>query len=108
MNTLGAMTFITPAAALVNSALNVSNANDIDLADRVLVTNGDIHKKKITIINSSSEVVSSFMLPRFNSITFIKNATDKVYGNHLTDANSGFTNNATNLTFQKVQTTHAD
>jgi hypothetical protein len=108
MDTLGSITFITPAGALVDNAINSVSANNIDQATKVLVSNGDEKKKKITITNAAGLILSSFMLLRFNTVTIIKNPTDKIFANNFTDNNAGFSSNATNITFQKVNTNHAD
>ena len=97
--------FITPAAALINSAVSEATSNSIDSSTRVMVANGDSVKKRIFITDSSGNLLSSFTLPRFNVITFIKEKTSKVYGlNFPQGATAGQT--ATNLTFQKVHTNH--
>lgn len=107
MDMLNSMTFITPAGAIFNSAINSTNSNNIATARRVLVANGDNKKKKIFINDANGNNIASFILPRFNSITFIKKSTDRVYGQNVVNTGDGFTN-ATNLTFQKVTTNHAD
>ena len=106
MDTLGAMTFVTPAAALIGTAVSNATKNDIGEAEKVLVVNGDNKKKQIYILNAAESVEASFTLPRFNSVTFIKKSTHTVYGVNIADG-SGITN-ATNLTFQKVHSNHAD
>jgi hypothetical protein len=107
MDTLGAMTFVTPAGALISTAVSNATRNNIDEAKKVLVVNGDNKKKQIYILNAATSVLeASFTLPRFNSVTFIKKSTHTVYGLNIADG-SGITN-ATNLTFQKVHSNHAD
>ena len=107
MDTLGAMTFVTPAGALINTAVSNATRNNIGEAKKVLVVNGDNKKKQIYILNAAASVLeASFTLPRFNSVTFIKKSTHTVYGVNIADG-SGITN-ATNLTFQKVHSNHAD
>ena len=107
MDTLGAMTFVTPAGALIKTAVSDATKNDIGEAEKVLVVNGDNKKKQIYIVNAAAtKVEASFTLPRFNSVTFIKKSTHTVYGLNIADG-SGITN-ATNLTFQKVHSNHAD
>lgn len=109
MDTLGAMTFITPAGAVINTAINDSTQSTVDSATRVMVVNGDNKKKKISITDATTNTVQySFILPRFNTITFIKKANDTVFGLNFTSANAGYTSDATNLTFQKVHTNHAN
>jgi len=106
MDTLGAMTFITPAGTVVNTAVSAATKNDIDKATKVLVVNGDNKKKTIYIANANNTATqASFMLPRFNSITFFKKSTHTVYGVNQTAAGVA---SATNLTFQKVHSNHAD
>ena len=106
MDTLGAMTFITPAGAVVNTAVTAAAKNDINKATKVLVVNGDNKKKRIFIMNTEDTVLhASFLLPRFNSITFFKKSTHTVFGSNQTETGIA---NATNLTFQKVHSNHAD
>ncbi|HCY80899.1 MAG TPA: hypothetical protein DHV22_04465 [Xanthomarina gelatinilytica] len=107
MDMLNSMTFITPAGAIINTAENSSSSSDVGNARRVLVANGDNKKKKIFINDANGNNIASFILPRFNSITFIKKSTDKVYGQNVINTGAGFSD-ATNLTFQKVNTNHAD
>jgi len=105
MNTLGATFSITPASAAINTALEESAANTIGSSSRVMAVNGDNIKKVIYINDASDNRIASFTLPRFNAVTFIKKTTDKVYGQNFTGAGKGA---ATNLTFQRVHSRHAD
>ena len=104
MDTLGATTFITPGGPPISTALEEADANTINSSNRVMVVNGD-NKKKIVFINDASDNrIASFTLPRFNSVTFIKKTTDKVYGQNYAPLQGA----ATNLTFQQVHSRHAD
>lgn len=105
MDTLGATFAITPAAALITTALDEGNANNINSSNRVMAVNGDDKKKVVFINDASDNRIASFTLPRFNSVTFIKKSTDKVYGQNFTSSSP---TNATNLTFQQVNSRHAD
>ena len=108
MNTLGETFAITPGGAAINTALELAAANSINEATRVMAVNGDNKKKVIYINDASDNKIASFSLPRFNAVTFIKKSTDKVYGNNFT-SDTGITGApATNLTFQKVHSRHAD
>ena len=105
MDTLGTTTFITPGGPAISTALEEADANSINSSNQVMVVNGD-NKKKVVFINDASDNrIASFTLPRFNSVTFIKKSTDKVYGQNFTSAGAGA---ATNLTFQQVHSRHAD
>jgi len=106
MNTLGATFFITPGGGAIKTALEESAADTINSSTRVMAVNGDNNKKVIYINDASDNMIASFTLPRFNSITFIKKSTDKVYGQNFPFAAGKV--NATNLTFQQVHSHHAD
>jgi hypothetical protein len=105
MDILGSTLSFTPGGAAISTALEESAANTIDSSSRVMVVNGDNVKKVIYINDASDTKIASFSLPRFNSVTFIKKSTDKVYGQNFTGAGKGA---ATNLTFQRVHSRHAD
>lgn len=104
MDTLGTTTFITPGGPAISTALDEADANSINSSNRVMAVNGDNKKKVIFINDASDNKIASFTLPRFNSVTFIKKTTDKVYGQNYAP-NKGA---ATNLTFQQVISRHAD
>ena len=105
MDTLGATLSITPGGTAISTALEESAANTIDSSTRVMAVNGDDKKKVIYMNDAADNLIASFTLPRFNSVTFIKKSTDKVYGQNFTGAGKGA---ATNLTFQQVISRHAD
>ena len=104
MNTLGATFSITPGGAAISTALDEVDANTINSSNRVMAVNGDDKKKVVFINDASDNRIASFTLPRFNSITFIKKSTDKVYCQHYAPNKA----TATNLTFQQVHSRHAD
>ena len=105
MDTLGATFSITPGGGAINTALSVAAADTINSSTRIMVVNGDDKKKVIYMNDAADNLIASFTLPRFNSVTFIKKSTDKVYGQNFTSAGRGA---ATNLTFQQVHSRHAD
>ena len=104
MNTLGATFAITPGGAAISTATDEAVANSINSSNRVMAVNGDDKKKVVFINDASDNKIASFTLPRFNSITFIKKSTDKVYGQNYAPGKG----TATNLTFQQVHSRHAD
>ena len=104
MDTLGATFAITPGGAMITTALDEADANNINSSTRVMAVNGDDKKKVVFINDASDNRIASFTLPRFNAVTFIKNSTDKVYAQNYAPGKG----TATNLTFQQVQSRHAD
>jgi hypothetical protein len=104
MDTLGATLSITPDGTAISTALDEVDANTINSSTRVMAVNGDDKKKVVFINDASDNMIASFTLPRYNSITFIKKSTDKVYGQNYAPGKGS----ATNLTFQQVISRHAD
>ena len=105
MDTLGETFAITPGGGAIKTALELAAADTINLSNRVMAVNGDDKKKVVFINDASDNRIASFTLPRFNAVTFIKESTDKVYGQNFT---SNQATAATNLTFQQVVSRHAD
>ena len=104
MDTLGATFSITPGGGAINTALEESAANTIGSSTRVMAVNGDDKKKVIYMNDAADNLIASFTLTRYNSVTFIKKSTDKVYGQNFAPDKG----TATNLTFQQVISRHAD